>query len=105
MPKFIACYDLNERNNPHSEFLKAAYDLGWSVWIKDSGGEWNKLPNTTLKGTFTDSDAAVKAFKDIKPAAEKKLGKSITIEKWVVANYSSATLHSDEESKSEPKSN
>lgn len=96
MPLFIACYDLNEKNSPHSEFLAAADDLGWSTWIKGSDGKWHRLPNTTLEGTFPDRDAAVKAFKAIKPAAEKKLGKTIVVEKWIVAHYSNATFSSDE---------
>lgn len=95
MPTFIACYDLNDRNNPHQDFLEAAEKLGWAPWILGSSKKWNRLPNTTLHGTFDDKDAAVDAFKAIEPAAEKTLGRAITVEKWIVAQYSTATFYSD----------
>lgn len=95
MAIFIACYDLKDKNNPHQDFLEAAEALGWGPWIKGSNGKLYKLPNTTLEGTFADKEAAVRAFKAIKPAAEKTLGSPITVEKWIVAKYSEATFSSD----------
>lgn len=96
MPKFVASYDLNNRNNPHTEFLQAAETLGWVTWVQSSDGTWYRLPNTTLRGDFDDHEAAVKAFKAIKPKAEKELGSTITVEKWIVAGYSGSSFDSDE---------
>ncbi|PST17954.1 hypothetical protein C7U61_16725 [Rhizobium sp. JAB6] len=97
MALFIATYDLGEAHSPHSAFLKAAKSLGWEPWIKGSSEpKWRKLPNTTLEATFSDIDAAVTAFKAIKPAAERELGYSITIEKWIVIQYTEARFRSDE---------
>ncbi|WP_151611038.1 hypothetical protein [Sinorhizobium alkalisoli] len=95
MSRFIACYDLNEANSPHYEFLEAARPLGWEGWILSSSNEWNRLPNTTLVGDFASMEEAVNTFKAIKPAAEKKLGAKITLEKWIVAHYTTATFASD----------
>ena len=96
MASFIAAYDLGEAHSPHSAFLKAAKNLGWEPWIQASSDKWYRLPNTTLKGTFSTTDAAVTAFKGIKAPAERDLGYSITIEKWIVAEYTTARFNSDE---------
>lgn len=96
MPRFIASYDLNEKNSPHYEFIAAAEKHGWSLWIKASDDKWYRLPNTTLVGEFTNQETAVEAFKAIKPTAESELGGSITIEKWIVANYTVANFNSDQ---------
>ncbi|MFI7957438.1 hypothetical protein, partial [Acinetobacter baumannii] len=61
-----------------------------------SDGIWHKLPNTTLRGEFEDHDAAVKAFKAIRPKAEKELGYKITVEKWFLAGYIQSSFESDE---------
>jgi hypothetical protein len=96
MPRFIASYDLNEQNSPHYEFLEAAKKHGWEPWILSSNNKWYRLPNTTLAGSFDNQEAAVSAFKAIKPSAEAELGSSITLEKWIVANYSESTFISDQ---------
>lgn len=97
MPKFIATYDLtNTSPSPYTAYRDAAIELGWAVWILGSNDVWYRLPNTTLVGTFDNMDAADKAFDAIKPAAEKKLGRSITVEKHILANYTSSRFASDE---------
>ncbi|SMF65785.1 hypothetical protein SAMN02982989_3404 [Xaviernesmea oryzae] len=96
MASFIASYDLNDKNDPHDEYLAAAEKCGWYPWILASDDKWYRLPNTTLKGEFDTKDAAVAAFKSIKGIAEKSLGKSITVEKWIVVQYTTATFNSDE---------
>ncbi|WP_266030404.1 hypothetical protein [Brucella intermedia] len=97
MAKFIATYDLTNTNpSPYSEYLSAAKELGWSVWILSSQSVWYRLPNTTLVGEFSDMDAAEKAFDSIKGRAEKKLGRPITVEKMIVANYTSSRFNSDQ---------
>jgi hypothetical protein len=97
MTRFIACYDLKEtRPDPHSDYLAAAEGERWYAWLQGSDQKWYRLPNTTLVGEFSNREAAVAAFKAIKPAAEKTLGKAITVEKWIVADYSAATFNSDE---------
>jgi hypothetical protein len=96
MPAFIATYDLNESNSPHFAFLQAAEELGWVTWIRSSKPDWNRLPNTTLRAEFGTLDEAVKSFKSIKPEAEKTLRSTITVEKWIVVQYSTARFISDE---------
>lgn len=95
MARFIATYDLDDAFSPHGAFFDAALDAGWEAWAS-TGDMWNRLPNTTLLGTFTNQDAAVASFKAIKPVAEAKLGHTITVEKWFLAQYSTATVSSDE---------
>ena len=95
MANFIATYDLNDKNNPHDEYLEAAEKCGWYPWIRASDSKWYRLPNTTLKGEFDTKDAAVAAFKSIKGVAEKSLGSTITVEKWFVAQYSASSIDSD----------
>jgi hypothetical protein len=102
MATFIATYDLNDKNNPHSSYLAAAIASGWSQWVEMKSGKWRKLPNTTIIGIFKDSEAALASFKSIKPSAEKLLGKTITVEKYFLTQYSSATVDSDEEKSSRP---
>lgn len=96
MATFIATYDLNKMYNPHQCFMDAAIKLGWSPWIKGSDNRWHKLPNTTISGEFSSQDAAVKAFQAIEPAAEKELKQPITVEKWIVAQYSMGSFISDD---------
>ena len=97
MPNYIATYDLKKTNpEPYGAFLEAAESLGWNTWIKSDGGEWYRLPNTTLEGEFKDIDAATHAFHAIKPSAEASLGRTITVEKFIVAQYSTAKFNSDE---------
>jgi len=99
MPRFIASYDLNEKNSPHYEYLSAAEKHGWSLWVLASNDKWYRLPNTTLVGEFDTHDAAVAAFKAIKATAEAELGASITVEKWFVAAYTTNTFNSDQTAK------
>lgn len=96
MPKFIATYDLtNTTPNPYTEFIKQAGKLGWSSWILSSKDIWYRLPNTTLIGTFPTRDAASAALKKACDNTSAELGKAVTMEKWIVAEYSGATFDSD----------
>ncbi len=97
MARFIATYDLTNTNpSPYTEFRDAAINLGWSIWILSSESVWYRLPNTTLVGEFSDMEAAKKAFHAIKGKAEAKLGRAITVEKYIIANYSSSNFISDQ---------
>ncbi len=102
MAMFVACYDLNDTNKPHGDFLAAAIASGWSQWVLANDKKWYKLPNTTIRGDFTDHDTAMKSFHSIKPAAEKSLGKKITLEKYFVTAYTHASLDSDVVRNSKP---
>lgn len=96
MAKFTVCYDLDASNNPHSSFIEAAISLGWQTWVRGTDKKWHKLPDTTLRGEFGDHAAALKAFKAIKPAAEKLLGQQILIEKYYLVESSGVSLTSNE---------
>jgi hypothetical protein len=102
MTNFIACYDLNGTNNPHNDYLAAAIACGWSQWVKTESGKWFKLPNTTLHGNFADEVSALASFKNIKTEAEKLLGKPITMEKYFVTKYSTASVVSDDKKSTKP---
>jgi len=96
MPKYIATYDLLETYpDPHEEFLEQATARGWRLWILSGHNEWYRLPNTTLDGDFDSRDAAVTALKNTRAATESKLGRSVVMEKWIVADRSGATFDSD----------
>ncbi|MHC1548794.1 hypothetical protein [Phyllobacterium sp. K27] len=96
MPKFIATYDLRETNpSPHSTFLDQATKNGWALWILSDKDEWYRLPNTTLVGVFDNRPAAVAALKATRSATEKTLGRDVTMEKWIVTDYSGSTFDSD----------
>jgi hypothetical protein len=96
MPIFIASYDLTEtRPDPHQTFLEKAEKRGWSVWIQGNA-EWHRLPNTTLEGTFDNRDDATAALKAAKADTEKAIGIAVTMEKWIVVQYSGATFVSDD---------
>lgn len=97
MPRFIATYDLTNTNpSPYTAYREAALELGWAVWILSSKGVWYRLPNTTLVGSFDSMAIADKAFDAIKPAAEKKLGRLIKVEKHIIAQYSESRFDSDQ---------
>lgn len=100
MAKYIATYDLtNTTPHPYTAFRDAALKLGWAVWVLASNGYWYRLPNTTLIGEFATLDAAEKAFDAIKPAAEKALGRAITVEKMFIAEYVASRVNSNETQK------
>ncbi len=96
MATFIASYDLKETNpSPHSKFLEHARNNGWQLWILSSANEWYRLPNTTLVGTFANEDAAVAALKKTRTDTQSELGRTVTMEKWIVAEYGAASFDSD----------
>jgi len=96
MPTFIATYDLKETSpDPHSKFLAQAGNFCWKLWILSSANEWFRLPNTTLEGTFDTMDTAVTALQATRAATEQEMGRSVTMEKWIVAQHNSAQFNSD----------
>jgi len=98
MPTFIASYDLKEtRPDPHQVFIEKAEKRGWSVWIKSSDDKWYRLPNTTLEGTFDTREEAAAALKATRADTEEEIGIRVTMEKWIVAQYSGASFNSDEQ--------
>jgi hypothetical protein len=96
MTTFIASYDLKETNpDPHSTFLAESRKRGWNYWILGSNNIWYRLPNTTLVGDFSNVAAAEAALESTRAATEVQMGRVVTMEKWVVADYSSARFNSD----------
>jgi hypothetical protein len=86
MATFIASYDLKETQpDPHPTFLKEAEKRGWSRWF-----ERVRLPNTTLVGTFTTAAEAVAALDETRAATEKNIRSTVTMEKWIIAQYGGA---------------
>lgn len=98
MTSYFVSYDLTATNpGPHSEFLDQAELQGWSRWAWGSQTEkWFRLPNTFLIGDFPTRDAAKKAFDDTKTATARAIGRSVIVEKFFLAEYSSALFASDE---------
>jgi hypothetical protein len=97
MSTYLATYDLRETNpSPHSEFLSQAKELGWQLWILSSKNEWYRLPNTTLVGTFDNMEAAVDALKKTRAATESALGRTVTMEKWIITERGASRFDSDE---------
>ena len=96
MPTFLASYDLKEtKPDPHQTFLEKAKARGWEPWIKATDGKWYRLPNTTLEGTFDSQEKAVAALNATREDTEKAMGIAVTMEKWIVALYSTANFNSD----------
>jgi hypothetical protein len=98
MSDYFVTYDLEEtRPDPHSAFLDEAEAVGWSRWIWGTkNNKWLRLPNTSLVGDFPTQAAAKKAFDDAVAATALKIGRSVDVEKFLLAAYSSATFNSDE---------
>jgi hypothetical protein len=61
-----------------------------------SNDQWYRLPNTTLAGVFDTTALAEAALEKTRAATEKAIGITVTIEKWIVAEYSSARFNSDQ---------
>ena len=98
MATFIATYDLKwSQTTPYSEFKEQAQKLGWASWILAGNRKWYKLPNTTLEGTFASMEAAEKAFLAIAGATAAATGRIVEVEKWIIAEYSSARFNSNEQ--------
>jgi hypothetical protein len=96
MTTFIASYDLKEINpDPHSTFLAESRKRGWNYWILGSNDVWYRLPNTTLVGDFSDLSSAETALEATRAATEVQIGRLVTMEKWIVAQYSTARFNSD----------
>jgi hypothetical protein len=96
MPTFNATYDLKETNpDPHAKFLEQARKHGWNYWILSSGNVWYRLPNTTLDGTFDTIAAAEQALHATRAATEAEMGRVVTMEKWVISQYTTGRFNSD----------
>lgn len=96
MAKFLATYDLKETNpSPHSKFLENAPKNGWQLWVLSSGNEWYRLPNTTLAGEFPTMDAAETALKKVRADTEAALGKTVTMEKWIITERGTSRFDAD----------
>ena len=96
MPMFIVSYDLKETDpDPHQTFLEKAKEHGWKLWIKGKSGTSYRLPNTTLEGSFDTRAEAVTALKATRNDTAEELGIKVTMEKWIVAEYSGSTFDSD----------
>lgn len=97
MPEFIATYDLKETTpSPHSKFLENAVKNKWQLWILGQTNFLYRLPNTTLIGTFADRNTAVAALEKTRADTQRDLGRTVTMEKWIVSDHSSATFVSDQ---------
>jgi hypothetical protein len=96
MATFIATYDLRQTNpDPHSKFLEKSRVFGWNYWILSDNSIWYRLPNTTLVGTFETMAAAEQALQATRTATQTDLGVAVTMEKWIIAQYTPARFNSD----------
>lgn len=96
MTTYIVTYDIKETSpDPHATFLEQARKNNWNYWILSSANVWYRLPNTTLVGNFQTMDAAEKAFEATRVATAKVVGKAVTIEKFIIAEYGAARFNSD----------
>jgi hypothetical protein len=96
MPTYIASYDLKETSpDPHSKFLEQAVAHNWKLWILATNGIWYRLPNTTLQGTFADMTAAERALENTRAATQAAMGRTVTMNKWIVVEYSDSRFDSD----------
>ncbi|WP_455872873.1 hypothetical protein [Rhizobium yanglingense] len=96
MARYIAVYDIADTHrDPHAAFIAQAEKLGWSTWVWAlTAKKWYKLPNTSLIGDFQDRDAAQAAFNAAAKAARAEKGE-LTVEKYFIADWGSATFDSD----------
>jgi hypothetical protein len=94
---FLASYDLKETNpDPQATFLKQAIAHNWKLWILGGNNIWYRLPNTTLQGTFESLPTAEAALEATRAATQNEMGRTVTMSKWIVAEYSTARFNSDE---------
>ncbi|WP_407122722.1 hypothetical protein [Bradyrhizobium sp. STM 3561] len=97
MPTYLASYDLRETNpDPHAAFLKQAAAYNWKPWVLGSNNIWYRLPNTTLQGTFANMEAAETALQGTRAATEREMGRTVTMSKWIIAEYGNARFNSDD---------
>jgi hypothetical protein len=94
---FLLSYDVKSTNpEPYSALIAQLSKVGWSAWIWGAQpNKWLHLPNTTFVGSFANYSTAKKAFDDAVAAAAKDIKISVHVEKWIIAEYSTASYGSD----------
>lgn len=103
MAKYLITYDLKNTNpSPYTTFLEECEkeDL---LYIYEVSGELIRLPNSTIWGIFSNRKAARTAFDQALAAAEKRLGRKITLEKRAIVGIAGASFLSDKQKSPEPK--
>ncbi|BBC02470.1 MULTISPECIES: hypothetical protein [Bradyrhizobium] len=97
MPTYLASYDIKETSpDPHSTFLKQAAAHNWKLWILATNNIWYRLPNTTLEGTFANIEAAKAALEATRAATEREMGRTVTMNKWIIVDYGASSFNSDQ---------
>jgi hypothetical protein len=103
MPEYLVSYDLKATTpDPHKPFLDAAEPEGL-LYVFQGTTDVFRLPNTTLWGVFGTIDAAKSAFDRAKATAEKKIGKSVTVEKRIITRLEDWSIKSDKRKAADPK--
>jgi hypothetical protein len=93
---YLVTYDFKEgASNQWAEFVKQAELVGL-VYVFQGTSKLFRLANTTLWGAFADTDAVTAAFDKALTAAEKVIGRKITLEKRFITAISDWSIRSDE---------
>jgi hypothetical protein len=97
MATFIITYDLRHMTpDPRTAFLAEAELRGWTSWMwSPEQNVWCRLPSATLVGEFEDMGAAKRAFDDAVLFAIAAVGREVVVEKYLLADCSSAEVRSD----------
>jgi hypothetical protein len=96
MHTYSASYDLKSTHpDPHKEYIKQAKVLGWNDWVQDGDKVWNKLPNTTIIGTFPNVSTAIAKFNQIATETQKQ-GFVVVVEKVLLVEFKTGNVESDE---------
>lgn len=100
MEDYLVTYDFKKSgaSNQWADFIKCAEPEGL-IYVYDVGDELARLTNTTLWGLFENKQAVKAAFERAQAAAEKKLGRAITLEKRVITKMTDVFVRSDEKKK------
>ncbi|WP_283178150.1 hypothetical protein [Gemmobacter sp. 24YEA27] len=97
MTDYLVTYDFKDgASNQWAEFIKQA-ELAGLVYVFQGTSKLFRLTNTTVWGVFADTDAVKTAFDTALAAAEKAIGKKITLEKRFITAISSWSVRSDKE--------
>lgn len=95
MPDYLITYDLKETDpKPHKPLLTAAEKEGL-LYVWQGASFVNRLPNTTLWGTFSTATAANEAFERALVEAAKVVGRTITLEKRATTQMGDTSVKSD----------
>lgn len=96
MSRYMLSYDVQAVTpSPYGPLIEALAAEEWHPWIKSGNGRFYRLPNTTFVGEFVTRDDAKAAFFRAVQVASREIGRSIMVEKWIVATYLDATFDSD----------